>query len=143
MKLSKKSYYALCAITQLGMPTSSERWMRITDIARKTGTPEKFLEQILLSLRHAGLVKSRRGAEGGYALQRPPDQILLRDILDAVEGVPPSSTPSLSPIQQGVAILMTQVDEAFAAALDRFTLRDAVEHAILATGDSQTMQFDI
>ena len=117
--------------------------MRITDIARKTGTPEKFLEQILLSLRHAGLVKSRRGAEGGYALQRPPDQILLRDILDAVEGVPPSSTPSLSPIQQGVAILMTQVDEAFAAALDRFTLRDAVEHAILATGDSQTMQFDI
>ena len=55
-------------------------------LATAQGIPPKFLESILLELRHAGLVTSQRGAEGGYRLGRPPDEIAVADVIRAVEG---------------------------------------------------------
>lgn len=58
----------------------------VRDIAERTGLPQPYLEQILLALKGAGLVRSKRGVGGGYVLARQPDDILLSDILSAVDG---------------------------------------------------------
>lgn len=63
-----------------GRPTS------VRDIAERTGLPQPYLEQILLALKGAGLVRSKRGVGGGYVLARPADRITLSDIVGAVDG---------------------------------------------------------
>ncbi len=84
MRVSAKVDYALRAMVELAAappgPLKSER------IASAQAIPQKFLENILLDLRHAGLVTSQRGAEGGYALARPANEISLADVIRAVEG---------------------------------------------------------
>ena len=84
MRLSAKADYAIRAAVELAAagdgPTKSER------IAVAQEIPSKFLENILLDLKQAGVVQSRRGAEGGYWLARPADQISLADVIRAVEG---------------------------------------------------------
>jgi Rrf2 family iron-sulfur cluster assembly transcriptional regulator len=68
------------ALRQEVAPTS------VRDIAERTGLPQPYLEQILLALKGAGLVRSKRGVGGGYVLARPADQIGLDEILSAVDG---------------------------------------------------------
>jgi Rrf2 family protein len=84
MRVSAKVDYALRAALELAAaeegPTKGERISQAQDI------PLKFLENILLELRHAGLVSSQRGADGGYWLARPPEEIKLADVIRAVEG---------------------------------------------------------
>lgn len=84
MRVSAKVDYALRAAVQLAAaddgPTKGER------IADAQGIPLKFLENILLELRHNGLVQSQRGADGGYWLARPPEEITLAEVIRAVEG---------------------------------------------------------
>jgi Rrf2 family protein len=84
MRVSAKVDYALRAGAELAGagegPVKGER------IAQAQQIPVKFLENILLDLRHAGLVHSQRGAEGGYWLARPPEEISLADVIRAVEG---------------------------------------------------------
>jgi Rrf2 family protein len=84
MRLSAKADYAIRAAVELAAagdgPTKSER------IASAQAIPAKFLENILLDLKQGGVVQSRRGAEGGYWLARPADEISLADVIRAVEG---------------------------------------------------------
>ena len=84
MRVSAKVDYALRAMAELAAappgPVKGER------IATAQGVPGKFLENILLDLRHAGLVASQRGAEGGYMLARPAAEISVADVIRAVEG---------------------------------------------------------
>ena len=84
MRVSAKVDYALRASLELAAagegPTKGERISQAQDI------PLKFLENILLELRNAGLVQSQRGADGGYWLARPPAEIKLADVIRAVEG---------------------------------------------------------
>ena len=84
MRVSAKVDYALRAMAELaaapGGPVTKERLAQAQEI------PPKFLESILLELRHAGLVASQRGAEGGYWLGRPAEEISLADVIRAVEG---------------------------------------------------------
>lgn len=63
-----------------GKPTS------VRDIAERTGLPQPYLEQILLALKGAGIVRSKRGVGGGYVLSRPPGRITLSEIVGAVDG---------------------------------------------------------
>ena len=58
----------------------------VRDIAERTGLPQPYLEQILLALKGAGLVRSKRGVGGGYVLARPPEEITLSQIVSAVDG---------------------------------------------------------
>ena len=60
--------------------------MSVRDIAERTGLPQPYLEQILLSLKGAGIVRSKRGVGGGYMLNRAPDDLPLSDIVSAVDG---------------------------------------------------------
>jgi len=85
MNISVKGEYALKAIFDLAVQKSPEP-VKIADIARRQKIPQKFLELILASLKQAGLVESRRGAEGGYLLARPADAITIAEVLRYVEG---------------------------------------------------------
>ncbi len=84
MRISAKADYALRAAAELaaagGGPVKGEQ------LAARQEIPPKFLENILADLRHAGLVRSQRGADGGYWLQRPASEITLAEIVRAVEG---------------------------------------------------------
>ena len=85
MKVSTRGDYACRALLSLtmhgdGTPTS------VRDIADRTVLPQPYLEQILLALKGAGLVRSKRGVGGGYVLAREADKITLADIVSAVDG---------------------------------------------------------
>src|ERR1700677_2141311 len=84
MNISVKGEYALQAIFDLASSTSSEP-VKIADIARRQKIPQKFLELILANLKQGGFVESRRGAEGGYRLAKPADQIMVGDVLRYLE----------------------------------------------------------
>ena len=84
MRLSAKADYALRASVELAGSAAGP--MKADAIARAQDIPQRFLEQILLDLKHAGLVSSQRGAEGGYWLAKPAAEIPLADVIRAVEG---------------------------------------------------------
>jgi Rrf2 family protein len=85
MRVSAKTDYALRAAVELATadgdtPIKGER------LATSQSIPLRFLENILLQLRHAGIVESRRGADGGYRLARPAEEITLADVIRAIDG---------------------------------------------------------
>ena len=90
MRLSQRADYAAHAMVEIAR-SYGERPVHATDIAQRQGIPEPYLEQLLLALRRAALVRSYRGPGGGYTLTRPPAAISLADIVAALEGpfVPP------------------------------------------------------
>ena len=81
MLFSAKAEYACVAMLELAARYGDPRPVRLADIADKHGISDRFLVQILLQLKGAGLVDSTRGAAGGYQLARSPDDITLADIL--------------------------------------------------------------
>ena len=81
MRVSAKADYAVRAAIELA--AAGEGPIKGDRIAQAQDIPLKFLENILLELRHAGLVRSQRGAEGGYWLARPPEEITLADVIRA------------------------------------------------------------
>ncbi len=85
MKVSTRGDYAARALLSLALH-GSDSPTSVKEIAERTGLPQPYLEQILLSVKGAGLVLSKRGVGGGYFLARPPSEITLADILGAVEG---------------------------------------------------------
>src|SRR5690348_18480065 len=85
MNISVKGEYAMHAIFDLSLQKPGEP-IKIADIARRQKIPQKFLELILSGLKQGGFVESRRGAEGGYLLSRPPDSITVGEVLRFVDG---------------------------------------------------------
>ncbi len=86
MKLSLKVEYACQVLAQLGYRIQTAELPHIDDLAKAEAIPSNYLVQILNELRTAGLIISKRGKQGGYALARLPSEISLYDILKAVEG---------------------------------------------------------
>ena len=84
VKVSAKSDYAVRALLELAVagegPVKGER------LAQAQQIPLKFLENILIDLRHAGIVRSQRGADGGYWLARAPDKVTVGEVIRAVDG---------------------------------------------------------
>ena len=85
MKVSTRGDYAARALLSLALH-GSEQPTSVKEIAERTGLPQPYLEQILLAVKGAGLVRSKRGVGGGYVLARAPEEITLADILAAVDG---------------------------------------------------------
>jgi Rrf2 family protein len=86
VKVSTRGDYASRALLSLALNADGEGPTSVRDIAERTGLPQPYLEQILLALKGAGLVRSKRGVGGGYVLARPPRQIALSEIVSAVDG---------------------------------------------------------
>ena len=85
MRVSAKADYAVRAAAELAA-AAGDRPLKREQIATAQSIPAKFLESILLELKHAGIVKSLRGADGGYSLARSADDISVADVIRAVEG---------------------------------------------------------
>ena len=133
MRVSAKVDYALRACAELAAappgPVKGER------IATAQGIPPKFLENILLDLRHAEIVASQRGAEGGYFLARPAGEISIADVIRAVEG-PIASVRGARPDDlsyTGAAAALTgvwlELRAAMRGVLEETSLADVVERS--------------
>ena len=85
MRISTRGDYGLRAMIELGLHYG-EPPLQARIIAQRHGIPEKYLNQLLLKLRNAGLIESIRGVGGGHRLARPPEQISLYEIIVALEG---------------------------------------------------------
>src|SRR3954470_13205022 len=85
MKVSTRGDYAARALLSLALH-GSDPPTSVKEIAERTHLPQPYLEQILLSVKGAGLVGSKRGVGGGYVLARPPDEIDLAEVVSAVDG---------------------------------------------------------
>jgi Rrf2 family protein len=127
MRISARADYAVRAAVELAAagegPTKGEA------IAQAQGIPLKFLENILGDLRHSGIVRSQRGAEGGYWLARPPDQITVADVIRAVEG-PLASVRGGRPEDVAYAGAAESLASVWIAV--RASLRSVVERVTLA-----------
>ncbi len=86
MKVSTRGDYASRALLSLALHAGQTQPTSVRDIAERTALPQPYLEQILLALKGAGLVRSKRGVGGGYVLARAPEDITLSQIVSAVEG---------------------------------------------------------
>jgi Rrf2 family protein len=86
MRVSAKTDYALRAAVELAAAHGDGTPVKGEKLATSQSIPLRFLENILLQLRHAGIVESRRGADGGYKLARAPEEITLADVIRAIDG---------------------------------------------------------
>ena len=127
MRVSAKADYAIRAAVELAAagegPTKGER------IAQAQSIPPNFLENILVDLRNAGLVASRRGADGGYWLARPAEEISLADIIRAVDG-PLANVRGIRSEQVEYAGSAEPLRDVWVAV--RASLRGVLEHVTLA-----------
>jgi Rrf2 family cysteine metabolism transcriptional repressor len=134
VKISAKTEYACIAMLELAAQYKSGEPVRIRRIAERHGVPPRFLVQILLQLKGAGLVTSVRGAAGGYQLVSPPEEISLGRIMDVIDGLldEEGQQTSASPDSPAVRVLMQAWKEVAAAQrkmLDAMTLADLLEKA--------------
>lgn len=83
--LNNKTKYAIKALLSLSKDTSGKA-IHISELAEKDQLPQKFLEAILLELKHAGIIESRRGKMGGYILSKPADQITIGEVIRLFNG---------------------------------------------------------
>jgi len=86
VRVSTRGDYACRALLSLALHAEDATPTSVRDIAERTGLPQPYLEQILLALKGAGLVRSKRGVGGGYVLARPASEIRLSDVVSAVDG---------------------------------------------------------
>jgi Rrf2 family transcriptional regulator, cysteine metabolism repressor len=135
MKVSQKVDYGLRALLELATRAARTGAVRSADIAQRTRIPEKFLEAILVDLRKAGLIESRRGPEGGHRLARAPGQITLADIREAVDGPlalsPARREPPSGPAEVAVRAVWEEVDRGVGAVLAGVTLEEVLRRAEL------------
>lgn len=128
MRLSAKTEYASLAMLELARRQHDEEPVRIREIADAHGVPSRFLVQILLQLKAAGLVTSTRGASGGYRLARDAALITLADIRDVFEAAVEASTAiGQSGLSRGGRVIFDAWQEVARCE------REALEHHDLAT----------
>lgn len=130
MELSSKSEYALLALMELSEHHAGSEPLQIRQIASKQNIPDRYLEQLLATLRRAGLVRSQRGARGGYLLARAPWQITLYEVVSCIEGFEKTGETASTadhPDSSVITEVWNEVCEAAAAVLQKYTLQDLLE----------------
>ncbi len=137
MHISKKSLYALKALVSISNQNGT-RPVRITELSERESIPVKFLEQILLSLRKADILASKRGVGGGYTLHREPGQITVGEVIRLMDGPIielPEDTEANSPIR----LFLKKLQRDVCTILDSSTIQD-----IITMGqDKSSLFFDI
>lgn len=134
MALSRKTRYALRALYALG-GDEARGPVLIADLAARERIPRKFLELILLELRNAGILRSKKGKGGGYALARPAREVTLGQVIRVVDGplapIPCVSERAYVPCEEcvseetcGTHLVMKEVRDAISKILDTTTLAD-------------------
>jgi len=146
MRLSKRGEYGLRAMIDLATALSTQNGngsvVQIKEVAERQHIPAKFLEQILLTLKNAGLLHSRMGVGGGYYLAKPANEISLGQIVRVLDGplapigcvsqmaYEPCGCPDESTC--GLRLVMLDVRNSIADILDGTTLADVIERVDVA-----------
>jgi Rrf2 family protein len=128
VRVSAKTDYAIRAALELAA-APDEKPVKGERIAKAQAIPLRFLENILMQLRHAGLVDSRRGAEGGYRLARPAAEVTLADVIRAIDG-PLAGVSGARPETLGFDGVAEPMRDVWIAV--RASLRGVLEHVTLA-----------
>ncbi len=146
--ISQKAKYALRALVALARAHEADEALIIADIAERQNIPRKFLEQILLDLKRHGLLESRRGKNGGYALLRSAEAITFGEVLRIIDG-PIAPLPCLSKMAYRrcddcesesaceVRKVFARVADATRSVLDSTTLADAIANEKALTPTSR------
>jgi len=128
MKISQKAEYAVRAALDLALHALPNAGLRSSEVARRTGVPEKFLEAILLDLRKGGFVLSKRGPDGGHRLARDPSRITVGAIVEAIDGplgaARRKTRRRATPADICVETLWGEVESAVHGVVDGVTLDD-------------------
>ena len=151
--LSKKSKYALKAMLVLAKEYGQGPVL-ISDMARRESIPHKFLELILLELKHQGLLRSKKGKGGGYFLGRDPSQICVGYIVRVLDG-PIAPLPCVSKTAYmrcrecrderscGIRIVMKEVRDATAKIMDSTSLADMLKQVEAVVTGKESLSFAI
>jgi Rrf2 family transcriptional regulator, cysteine metabolism repressor len=132
---SAKAEYACIAMLELALRHGDPQPIRLKTIADAHGIPKRFLVQILLQLKGAGLIASTRGASGGYHLSRAPENITLADIIGVIDRsdstAPPRQTGSIAHTALGRSLrsVWAEIVEAQQRVLEGTTLADLVQRS--------------
>jgi Rrf2 family protein len=138
MKLTKRGEYALRALIDFGIAYELGRpLVKVGELVEKERLPVKFLEQILMQLREAGYIDTKRGKAGGYFLAKPPKEIRFGEVIRLIDGpLAPIACVSHTAYERctcpdedhcGLRMLMLDVRNAIARILDRYVLSDVVD----------------
>jgi Rrf2 family protein len=131
VELSCKTEYAILALLELTACYNEAEPLQIRQIAAVQNIPDRYLEQLLATLRRGGLVRSHRGAKGGYVLGREPWKITLLDIINCLEGANAKASKSdNSPKTMDSAIvteIWQEVHDRANEVLQKYTLQDLCE----------------
>ncbi|HIA53109.1 MAG TPA: Rrf2 family transcriptional regulator [Candidatus Melainabacteria bacterium] len=136
MKLSRRGEYATKALLYLGA-CDQEQGVSASEIAKRAQIPEPFLNQIMLTLKNGGVLRSRRGSRGGYVLNRPPEQITIGEVARLMDGplapIPCASVTAYEPCPScpepeacRLRLLMREVRDAISNILDNTSLADLI-----------------
>ena len=129
MRVSAKAEYACIAMLELAANFAEPQPVRVKAIADAHGIPLRFLVQILLQLKTAGLVASVRGAAGGYQLARRPADITLADIIGAIDPEQPARPAGqgpMSPAKQAIHSVWRDIQAEEQRVLEQLTLAELV-----------------
>ena len=129
MRITARADYAVRAAVELAAAEKSGKPVKGEYLATTQGIPQNFLENILTELRRAGIIRTRRGADGGYQLARPASEITVADVLRAVEG-PLAAVQGVRPNELTYGGAAQRLPEVWVAL--RASLRDVLEHVTLA-----------
>jgi Rrf2 family protein len=134
--ISQKAKYGLQAMIYIANHNASGNIL-IADIAKSEKISKKFLESILLDLKNHGILQSKKGKGGGYSLARPPQEIMMGQIVRVLEGplAPVSCVSQMAykrcdeckdEVHCGIKLVMKEVRDAVAAILDKTSLQDVI-----------------
>mgnify|MGYP001172341786 FL=1 len=130
MKFSKKSSYGISALIDLAVNSKDSR-VALNSVAERNGISLQYLEQVFASLRRAGIVKSIKGPQGGYLLNREPKEITVAEVLEALDGTyrledqemqEKSNCPEITDTIQN--LLINRVNDQLDQVLQNLTLED-------------------
>jgi Rrf2 family protein len=146
MRISKKSEYALRALIAIARNPKPNQ---IHDLSKRENIPVKFLEQILLSLRHAGILTSKRGVGGGYSLRKNAGEITVGEVICVMDGPlapvpcaavnPNGKCTCPNPRTCALRLLMTEVREELSGLLDHRSIEDVMR----LSPDAGALAFEI
>nr|WP_199330977.1 Rrf2 family transcriptional regulator [Calothrix sp. FACHB-1219] len=131
VEISCKSEYAILALIEMASHYQSGEPMQIRQIAAQQNIPDRYLEQLLATLRRGGIIKSQRGSKGGYFLAREPKKIAVLEILECLEGLDVQTTQiDINPrtVDSGViAEIWQEACQAANSVFQKYSLQDLCE----------------
>jgi len=128
VNISARCAYACHAVAELAQPKHVDTPVCASTISDVRGIPETYLMHILLQLKKAGIVRSVRGAHGGYLLARPPEDITLREVVEIIDGGIMADMPEVSTDNSLSTTWKNAADE-IRGVLEQHTFRDIAEQA--------------